>query len=272
MNTRDRRSPPRLERYIAAALHHPVDAVKFLLTDERGRRWIASKYVKMEELDLSLAESCALLLAADIARVRRYLREAVYCRVEDHISRAVEGRALGQIKDPEILYAVCRILKPLRIVETGVASGISSAFMLEALRRNMKGHLFSIDLPNYEEVLAQKQVAPYKPGSSVNLPSGFVTGWVIPPNLRSMWTLKIGLSSEVLARLLEELGEIDLFLHDSEHTYENMMIEFKTAWSFLRPGGCLFSHDFAWNSAFADFAHHVGREPIHLNEIGALLK
>jgi hypothetical protein len=261
----------RLERNFAAALGHPGDAVKFLLTDPSGRRIIAAKYVRVEELG-SLAAPCAVLSGTDENIVRGYLQEAVSSRIWGDIMKAINGRALGQIKDPEVLYALCRILKPERVVETGVASGISSAFILEALRRNGKGNLFSIDLPNYENVLAQRHAAFYRPGSPGTLPPGLATGWIVPPNLHSLWIIEMGLTSEVLPRLLEQLGSIDLFLHDSEHTYDNMMSEFSTVWSYLRSGGYLLSHDVAWNAAFSDFAENVVREQILLGEIGALRK
>lgn len=44
--------------------------------------------------------------------------------------------------------------------------------------------------------------------------------------MKDAWTLKIGKSTKVLPKVLEDVGEIDIFLHDSEHTYENMMAEY----------------------------------------------
>ena len=45
------------------------------------------------------------------------------------------------------LYTLSRSIKPGIVVETGVASGISSAYILRALDKNNHGKLFSIDLP-----------------------------------------------------------------------------------------------------------------------------
>lgn len=47
----------------------------------------------------------------------------------------------------EILWVVVRHTQPKIAVETGVARGISSAFILDAMARNGDGHLFSVDLP-----------------------------------------------------------------------------------------------------------------------------
>lgn len=49
-----------------------------------------------------------------------------------------------------ILYTIVRAYKPEIVVETGVAHGVTSAFMLCAMHENNKGHLYSIDLPPYE--------------------------------------------------------------------------------------------------------------------------
>src|SRR5690348_12083796 len=56
--------------------------------------------------------------------------------------------AFGGFNDgePEIVravYCLVRHLKPLKVVETGVARGVTSRFILEALERNGAGHLWS---------------------------------------------------------------------------------------------------------------------------------
>jgi len=46
------------------------------------------------------------------------------------------------------LYNLIRDTRPSIVVETGVASGVSTAYILQALEDNRKGKLYSIDLPN----------------------------------------------------------------------------------------------------------------------------
>src|SRR6266480_7212838 len=46
-----------------------------------------------------------------------------------------------------LAYALCRALKPSVVMETGVAYGVSTAFLLKALDVNRNGRLHSIDLP-----------------------------------------------------------------------------------------------------------------------------
>jgi predicted O-methyltransferase YrrM len=136
-------------------------------------------------------------------------------------------------------YAVCRVLSPKIVMETGVAYGITTCFVLRALCENKQGSLLSLDLP------------PLAPDADL------FTGLFVPQDLRRIWTLQRGASRRHLPRLLERLGGIDLFIHDSLHTYANMTWEFQAAWPYLRPGGVLISDDVGDHSAFSDFASKV---------------
>ena len=106
------------------------------------------------------------------------------------------------------LYSIVRFLKPSTVIETGVASGFSSSHILKALAENNKGHLHSIDLH-------------YRDG--VTVPKGKPLGWVIPEQLKTRWTLHLGESKKVFPKLLQRIGTVDLFLHDSRHSYVNMI-------------------------------------------------
>jgi predicted O-methyltransferase YrrM len=118
------------------------------------------------------------------------------------------------------------------MVETGVAQGFSTYATLSAMKKNGKGKLFSIDYPTtYQDV-----------------------GW-LPRDKFDNWKLIVGKSKDELPNLLEKLGKIDCFLHDSEHRYENMMFEFKLAWKYLRKGGVLLCDE--PTNAFYDFIKKV---------------
>jgi len=71
-----------------------------------------------------------------------------------------------------------------------------------------------------------------------------------------------GGAARYISHLLRGLAELDVFLHDSEHSYENMLFEYETSWTHLRPGGVLLSHDISLNMSFFDFAKSVGRKPV----------
>jgi predicted O-methyltransferase YrrM len=140
-----------------------------------------------------------------------------------------------------VQYAAIRAFQPGIVVETGVANGVSSAHFLLALQMNNRGTLYSIGLDD-----------------SQYLPAGKTLGWIVPEKLRFPWKLLIGDSREVLPRLLADLGSIDVFIHDSLHTYAHMLWEYRTAYPHLRAGGLLMSDDALWNSAFPEFAREVG--------------
>jgi hypothetical protein len=172
-----------------------------------------------------------------------------------------------------ILYALCRLLRPVTVIETGVGLGASTAFILQALKDNnsnnsgddggREGRLYSIDLPG----------SSYESDAGILIDEAAYTshgdgpGCLVPEHLRSQWTLIHGRSEEELPGLCGRLGIVDLFFHDSEHTYENMLWEYRTIWPYIRMGGgVLASHDTDWNTAFKDFVNKNGLTaivPVH---------
>ena len=72
---------------------------------------------------------------------------------------------------------------------------------------------------------------------------------------------------------VRKVGNVDVFIHDSLHTYDHMMWEFETAYPHLQDGGLLFSDDALWNRSFFDFVDKVGvREAQILHGVGFLRK
>jgi predicted O-methyltransferase YrrM len=138
-------------------------------------------------------------------------------------------------------YATVRALRPELVVETGVANGVSTSYLLLALRGNGKGMLHSIEV-----------------GDSSYLPPDCSPGWIVPDELRGRWTLHIGDARDLLPKLLWQLGKLDVFIHDSLHTDEHMRFEFAEAYPHLRDGGLLIADDALWNRAFLEFARQVG--------------
>lgn len=149
-----------------------------------------------------------------------------------------------------VLYTLCRKVRPSIVVETGVASGVSSAYILCGLEENKYGVLHSIDLP-----LQERQ-----------------SGWIIPDYLKHRWQLILGRSSDKLSALLEKLRTVDIFLHDSEHSYRNMLWEYQVAWAHLQTGGILLSHNIDYNDAFSDFCHSVKLRGYLFGNLGGIVK
>jgi hypothetical protein len=57
---------------------------------------------------------------------------------------------------------------------------------------------------------------------------------------------------------MQELGRIEFFMHDSEHSYECMQFEMTLAEEHLAPGAPLVVDDANWSSAFHDFVRSRG--------------
>jgi len=190
-----------------------------------------------------LIDFVASLTNSDRSLINSYLSQIVSSKFESDIRQILEKKSsFGWLTfhHGRLLYLLTRFVSPSTIVETGVFSGISSAYILRALRDNSRGTLYSIDLPD-----------PWleKHGLSV--------GFVVPLELKNRWKLILGRSSKMLRPLLSSLGEIDLFFHDSEHNYENMMFEFKCAWPHIRQHGILLADDIEKNSSFRDFCKEL---------------
>jgi hypothetical protein len=128
---------------------------------------------------------------------------------------AAEGRdSYIEIDAPLELHALVRLLRPRHVVEVGVSSGVSSAYLLDALEKNGSGLLHSIDLPSFERPAGRGR---RRTRFSWSLPPGRLPGWAVPPRLRSRWDLRVGDKATVLPFLAEQLPTIDLFVYDVPH-------------------------------------------------------
>ena len=144
--------------------------------------------------------------------------------VNSHDGDAALGRAL---------WCAIRHGRARRVVETGVARGVSSRVSLEALDPDCG--LWSVDLPllsaDWSAVIAS----------------------AVPERLHARWTYVRGPSRRMLPRVLAQLGTIDVFLQDSRSTVATAGFEIATAWAALRPGGILIANSVDASLAFARF-------------------
>ena len=141
------------------------------------------------------------------------------------------------------IWCLIRHLRPEHVVETGVAHGMTSRFILEALECNGTGRLWSIDLPPVNpDTRREVGVAVRQPGVPVH-----------------RWDYIAGTSRRRLPALLERLGRVDLFIHDSMHSNRNVMFELDCTWDHLAPGGAMVVDDIDANPAFDTFVRaHPG--------------
>jgi hypothetical protein len=143
------------------------------------------------------------------------------------------------------IWYLIRQLKPDTVVETGVAHGVTSRFVLEALERNGKGHLWSIDRPPIEPEW-QSQI-----------------GMAVDDRLRHRWTYIRGSSRQRLPELLSKLGRVDLFIHDSLHSERNVRFEVDRAWQAMPRGGAIVVDDVDINKGFRSFTRaHSGHDSL----------
>jgi len=240
-------------------LHNARSRLLYALRNPRYA--VGSLYRELAQAD---ERFLAKLTGTDRKEIRRFLDEPIRSQefaaclkeAEMDLHKLQIQSADLYAKKVLVQYATIRALRPENVVETGVANGVSSAYLLFALKKNARGKLYSIEL-----------------GDPQYLPSGRPPGWVVPNWLKAQWQLIIGDARDLLPRLLGELGTVDIFIHDSLHTYEHMFWEFRAAYPSLRPGGLIISDDAAWNSAFPEFCREVhARDARILRGVGFLQK
>ncbi len=153
------------------------------------------------------------------------------------------------------MYYLVRVVRPSIVVETGVWTGKSTWFILQALADNMKGTLVSIDLG----------IKALRHGSKASTLPTKAIGDLVPESLRNRWKLLIGDSAVLLPKITspasgDSIKEIDLFFHDSDHSYSHVMFELKAVWPRISEGGFFCSDDIAESNAWSDFLNSVNHK------------
>jgi hypothetical protein len=123
--------------------------------------------------------------------------------------RSYKGWNDGDLGLLRSIWCLIRHQRPTKIVETGVAHGVTSRIILEALNSNGGAHLWSIDYPPLDTTWHAQ------------------IGIAVGNRFADRWTYIKGSSRRRLSGLLSSLGPIDLFVHDSLHSTNN--VRFMTA-------------------------------------------
>jgi len=167
-------------------------------------------------------------------------RFAAEIRASDFMAEMIRRRdaygsegVMGAI-DCATLYGLARWLRPTVIVESGGYIGMSSAFILKALA---------------DEKLATAKLY------SIELSQECEQGALVPDELRSTSGSFVPMRGKVedFLKRGDLASPVDMFLHDSSHSYRHMLWEFRQFWPRLRDGGLLVSHDVQMNAAFPEF-------------------
>lgn len=227
---------------LKSGLRRPIAAYEFLMEERRLRMnqkhpFVSSENIKSFEKYEDFLE---YLIGLEYIKNDRLpdLTDLYNNLVKKIETLYGKGKSLSILSLDEAIsvYLLILHIKPEIVVETGVSDGMSSFFILSALNENQKGNLYSIDLPE------------------VGMPGlyGKEPGWIVDDTLRKRWTLLYGKTEVKLAPLLNELKRVDIFLHDSEHSYTNMKFEFSLALKYMNEGSLLLSDDVRSNSAFQE--------------------
>jgi predicted O-methyltransferase YrrM len=197
---------------------------------------------------ISPSEALDVLVGTLARNIRPFFQEANLTKIETDVSgsqKVLRKKAPfslmhnADIDLARFCYAISRALAPSAILETGVAYGVTSAFLLQSIEVNQRGTLWSVDLPPLG-----RHAEDY-------------VGFLVPKSLRSSWNLRRGATRRLLPELLPLVGQIDLFVQDSLHTYRTITDEINMVWPFLRPGGVVVADDVGNNRAFGDFAKRM---------------
>jgi predicted O-methyltransferase YrrM len=208
---------------------------------ERGHQQRVKQVISQRKETLL---ALAILADGKTSDVETFLHE--FESVATDVSVAMKLPGTADMTLIRVLYVLIRLRKPSLVVETGVWHGVSSFVILKALKATGGGNLCSVDIP------------PLNPKNRV------VVGGFVPDELRDSWDLQIGPATKLLPEIVHRAmanGDFDMFVHDSDHNYYNMLREFRIAWPALRPAGILVADDAHTNDAVLDFADEVGREP-----------
>jgi len=148
----------------------------------------------------------------------------------------------GWYSDAEVflcraVWCVALHTRPEVVIETGVAHGVTSRVVLEALRRNDLGHLWSIDLPHPLDHRLHAE-----------------TGVAVTDECRPRWSYLEGSSRERLPPLVAEVDHADMFIHDSLHTAKNTLFEMEQVASVMPSGGVMLVDDIGSHNGFSTFA------------------
>ncbi len=140
---------------------------------------------------------------------------------------------------------------------------------------NACGKLISVDLP----------VSMHKINivNGQSIQTGFASGGrtigsAIPQSLRSRWELRLGNSLEVLPDVISGLPTLSMFIHDSLHTRDHMLAEYRLGYERLQAGGLLVSDDISYNAAWKEFCTLKQERGVELtkgikgNKFGFLVK
>jgi hypothetical protein len=135
-------------------------------------------------------------------------------------------------------YALVRALRPQHVVETGTDVGLGSLVLAAALLKNESGTLTTVDITDY---------------------SGDLIGGIYA-------TVITQVKDDSVAALKELDRTINIFIHDSLHTYDHEYRELQAAEGNLATDGLLLSDNAHASNACSDYALATNRRFLYVDE------
>lgn len=182
---------------------------------------------------------------AEIGQVRAWVRELEGdSELFDQLTRRLSSNPRWRIcaKEPHWArrfgwYALVRATQPDQVVETGTHLGLGSCVIAAALLRNGHGRLTTIDIDPE-------------------------AGYLISEPWASVIDRRTGSSIDLLAKV----RDVDMFLHDSLHTYDYEASELKAVEPNLRPEAIILSDNAHDSAALSDWAERTARHYLFFKE------
>lgn len=140
-----------------------------------------------------------------------------------------------------LLYYLVRVERPRLVLETGVSRGVSTTILLRAMDENDRGELVSLDV----------------------LPDA---GYLVDRDNPRWHFVVVDLQNprRAFRDVVSDLGSIDLFFHDSDHSYKHQMSEYESVFPKLGRTGLFSSDDVNFSWAYLDFCVQHGLKPFFL--------
>jgi predicted O-methyltransferase YrrM len=230
----------RTSEFLRRSVQHPTWAIENLRNSLYRRLERSREGWTYEGIDLS--EALARVTGAPVQDIQTLMDQAPEPRPP--AGSTLFGMPDGSKALVKLLYATVRVLRPTRVLETGVAHGFSTTAILTALRDNGHGHLDSVDLPHLQRG-AERHI-----------------GGAVPADVRDRWTLHLGPGDRTMKRVLKGTPPLDLFIQDSAHTRLGQLAEYRVGWGHLKPGGLMISDD--CGPSFDEFAAKVGSTALYV--------
>lgn len=182
---------------------------------------------------------------AEIGQVRSWMRELETDKdFQASLTRRLAANPTRRVcaSEPHLArrygwYAIVRALQPENVVETGTHLGLGSCVIAAALLRNGHGRLTTIDIDDD-------------------------SGFLIDEPWSSVVDQRVGSSVDELAKM----RDVDMFLHDSLHTYEYETEELVAVEPNLRADAIVLSDNAHDSAALSHWAERVGRQYLFFKE------